>query len=136
MSLKALPLYWSKWCIVLQTNSYNIAIPFQHKTQIVGTWSCFNLIFSHVTYADILMQVYTDQQWIQQFLTTIRSTSDGEVNNLHKFLTETFLVPVRGISRQLQLMQAEMQTFSRGITDQVHKMLINSRFTHVLISQH
>ncbi|KAJ9592833.1 hypothetical protein L9F63_015524, partial [Diploptera punctata] len=68
-------------------------------------------------------QVFTGQQWIQQFVTTVRSTSDGEVNNLHKFLTETFLVPVRNMARHLKQIGSEIQSSSRTITEMVQQKM-------------
>ncbi|PSN39061.1 hypothetical protein C0J52_10095 [Blattella germanica] len=67
--------------------------------------------------------VYNGQQLIQQFLTTVRSTSDTEVNNLHTFLTETFLAPMRSMSRQLQLIESETQTFSRTVLEQLQQQM-------------
>jgi hypothetical protein len=49
----------------------------------------------------------------------VRSTSDGEVSNLHKFLTETFLVPMQSLARQLQLQEAENQALNQMIVNQV-----------------
>jgi hypothetical protein len=49
----------------------------------------------------------------------VRSTSDSEVNNLHRFLTETFLVPMQNLARQLQLQEAENQALNQMIVNQV-----------------
>ncbi|XP_023709668.1 kinesin-like protein Klp61F isoform X3 [Cryptotermes secundus] len=68
-------------------------------------------------------QVYNDQQWIQQYLVTVRSTSDSEINNLHKFLTETFLVPMQSLARQLQLQEAENQALNQMIVNQIQQKL-------------
>lgn len=65
------------------------------------------------------LQVYNGQQWIQQYLATVRSTSDSEVNNLHTFLTETFLVPMQFLAHQLQLQEAENQALNQMIVNQV-----------------
>ncbi|XP_021939166.1 kinesin-like protein Klp61F isoform X2 [Zootermopsis nevadensis] len=63
-------------------------------------------------------QVYNGQQWIQEYLSAVHSTSDSEVNNLHKFLTETFLVPMQNLAHQLQLQEAENQAFNHMIVNQ------------------
>jgi hypothetical protein len=49
----------------------------------------------------------------------VRSTSDGEVNYLHKFLTDTFLNPMQSLAHQLQLQEAENQALNQMIVDQV-----------------
>jgi hypothetical protein len=72
-----------------------------------------------VTLFIFCLQVYNDQQWIQQYLITVRSTSDSEVSNLHKFLTETFLAPMQSLARQIQLQEAENQALNQLIVNQV-----------------
>lgn len=81
----------------------------------------FALWKRNIHIAFFCLQVYNGQQWIQEYLTTVRSTSDSEVNNLHRFLTETFLVPMQNLAHQLQLQEAENQALNQMIVNQVEQ---------------
>ncbi|XP_069671575.1 kinesin-like protein Klp61F isoform X2 [Periplaneta americana] len=68
-------------------------------------------------------QVFNDQKWVQQYIATVRSASDAEVNNGDMFLTDTFLVRMQSLNRQLQLQEAESQALSLVLTEQVQQIL-------------
>jgi hypothetical protein len=66
-------------------------------------------------------QVYNGQQWIQKYLATVRSTSNCELNNFHRFLTESFLVPTQNLALQLQ--EAENQELNLVTVNQLQQKL-------------
>jgi hypothetical protein len=65
------------------------------------------------------LQAQNDQQWIKQYLTSVRSTSDAEISHLHVFLADIFLVPMRKLVHQLHLLEAENQALNQMIVSQV-----------------
>jgi hypothetical protein len=67
----------------------------------------------------LCLQVQNDQQWINQYLTSLHSTSDREISIQHRLLADTFLVPMRNLARQLHLQEAENQALNQMIVSQV-----------------
>jgi len=64
-------------------------------------------------------KVQNDQQWINEHLTSVHSTTDGKINNLHRLLADTFLLLMHNLAHQLHLQEAENQAFSQMIVSQI-----------------
>jgi hypothetical protein len=67
-------------------------------------------------------KVQNDQQWINQHLTSVHSTSDGKISNLHRLFAETFLVPMHNLAHQLHLHEAENQALRQMTVSQIQQM--------------